>query len=94
MKIPGPGKGNTHSRGRSTGAPVISSSVALAPLSKGVGTSEEMIEHIRLKCRLGTFSSGRRLQTKPNQTIGYHLKNNSATKGLSLKREDQKTLNI
>ena len=26
------------------------------------------MEHIRLKYRLGTFSSGRRLQTKPNQT--------------------------
>ena len=31
-------------------------------------TSEELIEHIKLKCRLGTFSSGRRLQTKPDQT--------------------------
>ena len=66
--IPGLGKGSTHSRGRSTSAPELSSSVALAPPSNGVGTSEELIEHIRLKCRLGTFSSGRRLQTKPNQT--------------------------
>ena len=38
------------------------------PPSNGVGTSEELIEHIRLKWRLGTFSLGRRLQTKPNQT--------------------------
>ena len=65
----GPGKGSTHSRGRSTSAPELSSSVALAPPSNGVGTSEELIEHIRLKCRLGTFSSGRRLQTKPNQPV-------------------------
>ena len=61
--IPGPGKGTTHSRGRSTSAPERQSSVALAPLSNGVETSEELIEHIRLKCRLGTFSSGRHLQT-------------------------------
>ena len=54
-------------RGCSTSAPELSSSVALAPLSKGVGTSEELIENISLNCRLGTFSSARRLQTKPNQ---------------------------
>ena len=65
--ILGPGKGSTHSRGRTTSAPELSSSVALAPPSNGVGTSEELMEHIRLQCRLGTFSSGRRLQTKPNQ---------------------------
>ena len=35
---------------------------------KGVGTSEELIGHISLKFRLGNFSSGRPLQTKPNQT--------------------------
>ena len=43
------GKGSTHSRGRSTSAPELSSSVALAPPSNGVGTSEELIVHIRLK---------------------------------------------
>ena len=39
------GKGSTLSRGRSTSAPELSSSVALAPLLKGAGTSEELIEH-------------------------------------------------
>ena len=61
------------SRGRSTSAPELSSSVALAPLSKGVGTSEELMEHMRLKCKLDTFSSGRRLQTKPNQLSVYRI---------------------
>ena len=47
--IPVLGKGSNHSRGRSTSAPELLSSVALAPPSNGVGTSEELIEHIRLK---------------------------------------------
>ena len=42
---PGPGKGSTRLRGRSTSAPELSSSVALAPLSKDVRTSEELIVH-------------------------------------------------
>ena len=40
---PGPGKGSTLSRGCFTSAPELSSSVALVPLSQGVGTSEELI---------------------------------------------------
>ena len=47
--IPGLGKGSTNLRGRLTSAPALSSSVALAPPSNSVGTSEELIEHIRLK---------------------------------------------
>ena len=39
----------SQSRGRSTSAPELSSYVALAPPSNGVGTSEELIEHIRLE---------------------------------------------
>ena len=72
--IPSPGKGSTHSRGRSTSAPELS--VALAPPSKGIGTSEELIEHIRRKCRLSTLCSGG--ACKPNQSkiqwSGYWVK--------------------
>ena len=39
------GKGSTLLRGRATSALRLSSSVALAPLSKGVRTSEELIEY-------------------------------------------------
>ena len=39
------GKESTLSRGRSASAPELSSSVTLAPLSKGIGTSEELIVH-------------------------------------------------
>ena len=42
-----------------------------------VRIAEELIDHISLKCRLGTFSLGRRLQIKPNQTkpptAFYHM---------------------
>ena len=72
--IPGPGKGSTHLRGRSTSAPELSSSVELAPPSKGVGTSEELIEHIIPKFGLG-FQLGEAPanQTKPNQTQCLYL---------------------
>ena len=36
-------------------------------ISTNVVDSFNKFEHIRLKCRLGTFSSGRRLQTKPTK---------------------------
>ena len=67
--IPGPGKGSTHSRGRSTSAPELSSSVALAPPSKGVGTSEELIVHISSSVDSALSARGgacKQNQTKPD----------------------------
>ena len=40
-----PGKGSTISRGHSTSAPELSSSVALVPLLKGFGILEELNVH-------------------------------------------------
>ena len=65
---PVPGKGSTLSKGCSTSAPAFSSSVALAPFLKGVGTSEDLIVHPSHEVQIKHFQLGKlpANQTKSN----------------------------
>ena len=64
-----PGKGSTLSRVRSTSAPELSSSVALVPLSKGVGTSEDLIMHPSQKVWIRHLQLGDSPENQPKISL-------------------------